>query len=42
MDFLKESGTIVNFECNRMSLTDIGKAPERMAERLTKALHSQF
>jgi hypothetical protein len=27
MDFFKESGAIVNFKCNKMSLTDIGKAP---------------
>jgi len=27
MDFLKESGAIVELECNKMSLTDIGKVP---------------
>jgi hypothetical protein len=27
MDFLRESGAIVDFGCNMMSLTDIGKAP---------------
>jgi hypothetical protein len=27
MDFLKESGAILNLECNKMSLADIGKVP---------------
>jgi len=27
MDFLKESGAIVDLECNKMSLTHIGKVP---------------
>jgi len=27
MDFLKESGAIVDLECNKMSDTDIGKVP---------------
>ena len=27
MDFLKESGAIVDLECSKMSLTDIGKVP---------------
>jgi hypothetical protein len=27
MDFLKESGAIVDLKCNKMSLADIGKMP---------------
>jgi hypothetical protein len=36
MDFLKESGAIVNFEWNKMSLTDIGKAPRAEGTTLNK------
>jgi len=28
MEFLKESGAIVDLECNKLSLTDIGKVPK--------------
>jgi hypothetical protein len=42
MEILKESGAIVKFECDKMSLTDIGKAPERMAQRSINAPHSHF
>jgi hypothetical protein len=34
--FLKESGAIVNLECNTMSLTDIGKAPRADGTTLNK------
>jgi hypothetical protein len=40
MDFLRESGAILNFECNKMSLTDIGKAPR--AEGRTPNIGSAF
>ena len=33
VDFLKESGAIVDLQCNKMSLGDIAKGPERMARR---------
>jgi hypothetical protein len=36
MDFLKESGAIVNFECNKMSPKDIGKAPRANGTALNK------
>jgi hypothetical protein len=36
MDFLRESGTIVKFKCNKMSLTDIGKAPRAEGRTLNK------
>ena len=41
MDFLKESGAIVDLECNKMSLTDIGKVPRTKARRSIQALHSR-
>jgi hypothetical protein len=40
IDFLKESGAIVNFECNKMSLTDIRKAPR--ADGTTLNIGSAF
>jgi hypothetical protein len=36
MDFLKESGEIVNLECNKMLLTGIGKAPRADGTTLNK------
>jgi len=41
MDFLKESGAIVDLECNKMSQT-LKKCPERKARRSIQALHSRF
>jgi hypothetical protein len=41
IEFLKEFGAILNFECDKMSLTDIGKALERMVQGSIKAPHSQ-
>jgi hypothetical protein len=37
MDFLKESGAIVDLECNKMSLGDIGKVPRRNGKTLNKS-----
>jgi hypothetical protein len=37
MDFLRESGATVNFECNKMSLTDNGKAPRADGTTLNKS-----
>jgi len=34
MDFLRESGAIVDLECNKMSLTDIGKMPRAKGTKL--------
>ena len=39
INFLKESGAIVDLDCNRMSQT-LGKCPERKARRSIQALHS--
>ena len=36
IDFLKESGAIVDRECNKMSLTDIGKVPRANGTTLNK------
>jgi hypothetical protein len=36
MDFLRESGAIVNFKCNKMSLKDIGRAPRANGTALKK------
>jgi hypothetical protein len=35
MDFVKGSGAITDFECCKMSLTDIGKVPSMYEEALT-------
>ena len=40
INFLKESGAIVDLECNRMSQT-LGKCPERKARCSIQALHSR-
>jgi hypothetical protein len=37
MDFLKESGAIVNLECDKMSLTNIGKAPRADGKTLDRS-----
>jgi hypothetical protein len=37
MDFLKESGAIVDLECNKMSLADIEKVPRANGTTLNKS-----
>ena len=37
MDFLKESGAIVDLECNKMSLADIGKVHRANGTTLNKS-----
>jgi hypothetical protein len=41
LDFLKESGAIVNLECIKCRLLTLGKRPKRMAQRSIKALLSR-
>ena len=37
MDFLKESWAIVDLECNKMSLADIGKVPRANGSTLKES-----
>jgi len=37
MDFLKDSGAIVDLECNKMSLADIGKVHRANGTTLNKS-----
>jgi len=42
MEFLKESGDIVDLECNKMSLTDIGKVPRANSTTLNTGTALRF